>query len=346
MKQKKLMIVVDSEILVAHNTAATHDSSISAASSAQYVLANNKWHYCYEHLNEPDAPGSQVFIRELIKRGHDVIVSINEAPSIALARANWVTANFALINPANIVAGKRKDVYTPDIMIGGTASSISGSKAQHTILMGSAQDVSGALSVRDFGECLHLIDIITRQSACVPHYAPTYVVCVTGPSIADVCEVVTAFKNAGYTIPRVFTTNPDASENYFRIISQEVFDDEDALLHYSAVMRNNGYSYGIRTEDMVRHMSGRSAKSLKLVMPMDIYGANNLYRIYGECVKTVYVKPERSKLVARILQESISEEEKVRKIIALDAEPQKEALCDVIVVADTIDDIVQQIKAL
>lgn len=330
MKQNKRMIVVDSEILVAHNTSAAQDSRMGAASTA----------------NEPVAPGSQAFIRELITRGYDVIVSINEATNIASARADWVTANFALINPSNIVAGKRKDVYAPDIMIGGTASSVSGSKAQHTILMGSAQDVPGPLSVRDFGECLHLIDIITRQSACVLRPTPTYVVCVTGTSMAAAFEVVTALKNEGYTVPRVFTTNPDAPKSYCRIISQEVFDEEEASLHYAAVMRNNGHSYGIRMEDMVRHMSGRSANPLKLAIPMDIYGANALYRTYGECVKTVYVKQDRSKLVMRILRESISDEEKVRNIIALDAEPQKEALCDVIVAADIIDDIVQQIKTL
>ena len=93
-------------------------------------------------------------------------------------------------------------------------------------------------------------------------------------------------------------------------------------------------------------MADRRKKIVKLVIPIDVCGANALQRIYGECVKTVYLKRSRAELVMNILQKNIPEGEKTLRILALDGEERNEELCDYSVANTSIDDVVAQIQAM
>jgi guanylate kinase len=299
-------------------------------------------------LNQPVCPGAQNFVRELIKRGCDVLITTAVPMNVASARAAWVQKNFPEIKPENFIIGKRKDVYALDVMIDDAAHNILSSKAKYPILMRKPwnQNVTGLMAANDFDDCLNLIDTIMRQNGYVESIVPTDVVCLVGPSGSGKHEVIQALRERGYTVPPIFTTNKSVTQDYYRIIDKEKFEYEKEMRHYAETTSYAGQYYGIRTEDMVGHMADRRKKIVKLVIPIDVCGANALQRIYGECVKTVYLKRSRAELVMNILQKNIPEGEKTLRILALDGEERNEELCDYSVANTSIDDVVAQIQAM
>jgi guanylate kinase len=296
--------------------------------------------------NQPVVPGAQRFVRELIKRGCDVLITTAVPMNVASARAAWVQKNFPEIKPENFIIGKRKDIYALDVMIDDAPHNILTSKATYPILMRKPwnQNVTGLMAANDFDDCLNLIDTIMRQNGYVESIVPTDVVCLVGPSGSGKHEVIQALRERGYTVPPIFTTNKSVTQNYYRIIDKEEFEHEKEMRHYAETTSYAGHYYGIRMEDMVSHMAARHKKPVKLVIPIDLCGANALQRIYGECVKTVYLKRPRAELVMNILGKIIPESEKTLRILALDGEERNEELCDFSIVNNTIAEVVQQIQ--
>lgn len=299
-------------------------------------------------LNQPVCPGAQNFVRELIKRGCDVLITTAVPMNVASARAAWVQKNFPEIKPENFIIGKRKDIYALDVMIDDAAHNILSSKAKYPILMRKPwnQNVTGLMAANDFDDCLNLIDTIMRQNGLMESVVPTDVVCLVGPSGSGKHEVIQALREQGYTVPRIFTTNKAVSQDYYRVITKERFEEEKEARHYAETTSYAGQYYGIRMEDMVGHMSARRKKPVKLVIPIDLCGANALQRIYGECVKTVYIKRPRAELVMNILQKNIPESEKTLRILALDGEERNEELCDFSILNNSVTEVVQQIEAI
>lgn len=292
--------------------------------------------------------GAKWFVQELIKRGCDVLVTTAVPMGVAEARTQWIMKNFPEINPGNIIIGKRKDIYDVDIMIDDAAHNILNSRAKYPILMRKPwnQHVTGLMAVNNFEECLNLIDTIMRQNGYIESSEPTDVVCLVGPSGSGKHDIINALRGEGYIVPRIFTTNPAVKQDFYRIVDKSAFEQEKAAHHYAETTSYAGYYYGIRMEDMVDLMAARRRKQVKLVIPIDICGANALKRIYGECVKTVYVRRNRGELVMNILQKDIPDKEKTLRILALDGEERNEELCDYSVTHTTTASVVQQIKAI
>ena len=185
-----------------------------------------------------------------------------------------------------------------------------------------------------------------RQNDYVKSVVPTDVICLIGPSGSGKHDIIRALQNEGYHVPRIFTTNPSVTQKYYRVISKDVFEREKAMHHYAETTSYAGYYYGIRMQDMVCHMADRRRRPVKLVIPIDLCGANALQRIYGESVKTVYLKRSRAELVLNILRKNISDEEKKLRILALDGEERNEELCDYSITNENIADVVRQIKTI
>lgn len=360
MKHKKRLVVgldVDDTIGVCMAAALARWEKETGVSLTPYdvtswVGAESGWTKYFEDpdfvANQPVVPGAQQFVRELIKRGCDVLITTAVPMHVAHVRAVWVQKYFPEIEPANFIIGRRKDVYALDVMIDDAAHNILNSKAKYPILMRKPwnQNVTGLMAANDFDDCLNLIDTIMRQNGYVEPVIPTDVICLVGPSGSGKHDVVQALMEHGYTVPRIFTTNQSVTQNYYRVIPKDKFEYEKEMRHYAETTSYAGHYYGIRTEDMVGHMSARRTKPVKLVIPIDLCGANALQRMYGECVKTVYVKRPRAELVMNILRKPIPDEEKQLRILALDGEERNEELCDYSILNTSVAEVVQQIRAI
>lgn len=293
--------------------------------------------------NQKVNPGAQRFVRELIKRGCDVMVVTAVPMCVAAERANWVLKNFPEIKPENILIGKRKDVVAVDIMIDDAAHNILSSPAKYPILVRKPwnKHVTGLMAANDFDELLHLVDTIMRQNGYSEDiYPKANAICLVGPSGSGKTEVIRAMQDCGYQVPAIYTTSNN-KEPYYRKRTRKKFEEEKDHNFFAETTCYAGEYYGIRMQDMVHHMSNAATR---LVIPIDVCGANALRRIYGERVKTVYLKRQRSELVANILTKDIDDEEKVMRILALDAEERNEELCDYSIAFTTVADVIRKMN--
>ena len=299
-------------------------------------------------LNQPVAPGAKRIVRELLRRGCDILVMTAVPLNVANARAEWLQKNFPEIKAENIIIGKRKDVCAVDILIDDAAHNILNSKARFPILMRKPwnKEVTGLMAANDFEDCLNLIDTIMRQNGFMESVVPTDVVCLIGPSGSGKHDIIKKLCEDGYTVPRIYTTNPCIRQPYYKVIAQDEFERDKDMNHFAETTSYAGFYYGIRMEEMVHLMSRRRVSNQKLVIPIDVCGANALQRIYGDCVKTVYVKRSRNALVSSILNKPISDAEKTLRIIALESETKNESLCDYSVEYTTLDEVVEIIKTI
>lgn len=360
MKKKKQLVVgldVDDTIGVCMAAALTRWAEETGVSLTPYdvtgwVSTEAGWTKYFEDpdfvANQPVVPGAQRFVRELMKRGCDVLITTAVPMHVAPARAAWLRKNFPEIKPENFIFGRRKEVYALDVMVDDAAHNILNSKAKYPILMRKPwnQNVTGLMAANDFDDCLNLIDTIMRQNGYMESAFPTDVICLVGPSGSGKHDVIQSLMEHGYTVPRIFTTNQSVTQSYYRVISKDKFEYEKEMRHYAETTSYAGHYYGIRMEDMVTHMSKRYSGSGKLVIPIDLCGANALQRHYGECVKTIYVKRPRAELVMNILRKSIPDDEKQLRILALDGEERNEELCDYSILNTSVDAVVQQIQAI
>lgn len=298
--------------------------------------------------NQPVANGAKSFVSALLQRGCDVMVMTAVPFNVAEARYEWIRTHFPEIKPENIMMGKRKDVCAVDILIDDAAHNILSSSARFPILMRKPwnKEVTGMLAANNFEDCLNLIDTILRQNGFQRNIVPTDVICLVGPSGSGKHDIIGALCKEGYIVPRIYTTNPSVKQGYYTVISQDEFEREKDAHHYVETTSYAGFYYGIRCEDMVSLMCARRPVNSKIIIPIDVCGANALQCAYGERVKTVYIKRDRASLVNSILKKDMPDAEKTLRIIALDAEKKNEGLCDYSVQFTTIDEVVNSIKMI
>lgn len=298
-------------------------------------------------LNQPVNPGAQRIIRELIHRGVDVMVITAVPMCVASARGEWIKKHFPEIPESNIIMGKRKDICAVDVLVDDAAHNILNSRAKYPILMRKPwnQEVTGVTAVNDFDECLNMIETIMRQSGFTNDTTPTDIICLVGPSGTGKTEVISALHEAGYITPQICTTNQAqaASQSYYKYVERESFQQQKDAHNFVETTSYAGEYYGIRMETIVDIFTGPN-KGRKLVIPIDICGANALQRAYGSRVKTVYIKRSRPELVAKILAKDISDQEKALRILALDKEERNESLCDACVVWSSLQQVVDEIR--
>ena len=90
-----------------------------------------------------------------------------------------------------------------------------------------------------------------------------------------------------------------------------------------------GHHYGSCKEDVERILE----KGKHVLTVMDICGAMSL-KTHFPNVTTVYVRREKRRLLEDLLQKSLSLDEKVSRIMALEAEQKNADICDYIVDMD------------
>ena len=99
-----------------------------------------------------------------------------------------------------------------------------------------------------------------------------------------------------------------------------------------------GHGYGSRRADVEKILTDGK----HVLTTMDICGAMSLKTNFPNVI-TIYTKREKKKLLASILRKNTSVEDKVNRLIAIDAEKQNAEICDYVVRFDTYEQAVDQI---
>jgi len=99
-----------------------------------------------------------------------------------------------------------------------------------------------------------------------------------------------------------------------------------------------GHHYGSCKEDVERILE----KGKNVLTVMDICGAMALKTHFSN-VTTVYIKQNKRDLLENLLQKPLSLDEKVRRILALEAEEKNAEICDYTVKVDGFDTAAREI---
>jgi guanylate kinase len=138
-----------------------------------------------------------------------------------------------------------------------------------------------------------------------------------------------------------YTTNdPTAVEmnEWYNYVSLDNFREmcESGEMFQSTMYA--GHGYGSRKADVEKIL----AEGKHVLTTMDICGAMSLKTNFKNVI-TIYIKREQKALMASILRKNSSVEDKVNRLIAIEAEKKNAEICDFVVEFNTYDQAVSQL---
>lgn len=297
--------------------------------------------------NQPILPGAQEFIRKLSQRG-EVIFTTAVGGSCMSVRAERLMHDFPEVPERNIMIGARKDLLTLDFLLDDGAHNILGSNAKYPVLFRRPwnDDLTGLLSVNSFDDFIRLVDQIggyaSPQEIDMRHGG---ILCLVGPTGGGKTELVEALmKDDRYDRPLTTTTRarrPGEHEQY-HYVSRSEFIQRKESGHFLETTVYGGEYYGATHEEVEKIVdSGRIA-----LMPVDICGGISIKNHYPDRTALVFSHRSRPRVLDAILKRDCPSEEKILRIMSLDAEYQNEDVCDLTInMNEPLDKAVASLKA-
>ena len=287
------------------------------------------------YRNQPVIKGAKEFVRKLSQMT-EVFVSTATYPKFMSLRAQRIMEEFPEIPPDHILMGSRKDKIDVDILFDDGMHNVSRSNAAYPILMRRPwnQDATGILAVNTYDEFLKLVEVIAESYHFNGKKAAAEepgIVVLVGPSGSGKAQVAKAMLKKSRKFEKLISYTTDATVGlqggeWYHYISVEAFREmcEKGEMFESTMYA--GHHYGSCKEDVERILE--NGKHVLTVM--DICGAMSL-KTHFPNVTTVYVRREKRKLLEDLLQKPLSLDEKVSRIMALEAEQKNADICDYIV---------------
>ena len=299
------------------------------------------------YRNQPVIKGAREFVRKLSEMT-EVFVSTSIPPEFMGIRARRIMEEFPEIPPDHIYMGSRKDKINVDILFDDGMHNVLNSKAQYPILMRRPwnQEATGILAVNTYEEFLKLVEVIADSYSVRPErfsLSQPSIVVLVGPSGSGKSRIATQVLEKTDRFEKLvsYTTNdPTAVEKnqWYNYVPLEVFHSmcESGEMFQSTMYA--GHGYGSRKTDVERIL----AEGKHVLTTMDICGTMSLKTNFKNVI-TIYIKREKKALLASILRKNSSVEDKVNRLIAIEAEKQNAEICDYVVKFDTYDEAVEQI---
>lgn len=292
--------------------------------------------------------GAQEFIKELTEKGTVYILTAIK-PEFMGIRAQTIMKYFPDIDPNNIILTSSKNVVDIDVLIDDGAHNILTSKAQFPILLRRPWNnhLSGILAVNNYAECLNLIDVIKNRYTQKPlEKDKLKIVSLIGPSGSEKTELVKELLKTGkFTKPISYTTRKkrkDEDENSYYFVDNHTFNN---LKDMGEIFESTVYSecaYGSSKHEIEKIL----ASGKNVVIPIDMCGAMGLKSEFENAV-TIYVDRSKKQLLTSLLEKNISIEDKVNRILSIDAEERNSDLCDYIVNNDAdLSKVVNEILSI
>lgn len=279
--------------------------------------------------DQPILPGAQAFIHKLAERG-EIFFSTAVGSSCMSARAERLIRDFPEVPMSNIMIGARKDLLSLDILLDDGAHNILGSSATYPVLFRRPWNnhLTGLLAVNTYDDFLRLVDQIRKPSPTeTQDLSAGGVVCLIGPSGSGKTALVhTLLRDSRFERPITSTTRGrranEADEYHF--VTREAFQGGQEQGKFLESTVYGGEYYGATREAVDQVVAaGKIA-----VMPVDICGGISIKNAYPNHSALVFLKCERPRVLRSILTRDCPDDEKVLRILSLDAEYRNEDICD------------------
>ena len=321
----------------------------------EWAPSGNRTDCILECFNDPKFfemqkpyPGAQEFIRQLSKKGTIYILTAVE-PEIMGIRAMAILKYFPEIDPHNIILTSSKDLVDIDVIYDDGAHNILSSKAKFPVLMRRPwnQHISGVLAVNNYNEFLHLIDVIkSRYNEKPVDKEKAKIIALVGPSgsgkttIAEKLLKTDQFeKPISYTTRMRRDTETDSAYYFVDLPTFQNLKDNGEIFESTMY---SGCAYGSSKHEVEKILN--SGKNV--VIPIDMCGAMGIKSTFDNAV-TIYVNRNKKLLLQALLERNITNEDKINRIISMDAEERNSDLCDYIVNNNAnIDDVINEILSI
>ena len=307
----------------------------------------------FEFFNEeffrtqPVIKGAKEFVRKLSQMT-EVFVSTSVYPEYMSIRIQRIMEEFPEIPQDHIYMGSRKDKINVDILFDDGMHNVAQSNATYPILMRKPwnQDATGMLAVNTYDEFLRLVEVISEGYNLKPDQhdpnAPGIVVLV-GPSGSGKNQVAKQMMRKSRKFEKLISYTTDATVGlqggeWYHYISVDAFRQmcENGEMFESTMYA--GHHYGSCKEDVEKILD----KGKNVLTVMDICGAMALKTHFSN-VTTVYIKQNKRDLLENLLTKPLSMDEKIRRILALEAEEKNAEICDYTVKVDTFEGAAREI---
>lgn len=296
----------------------------------------------FEFFHDPDffrtqpvIKGAREFVKKLSKMT-EVFVSTSVYPEYMSIRAQRIMEEFPEIPQDHIYMGSRKDKIDVDILFDDGMHNVTASNATYPILMRRPwnQDATGMLAVNTYDEFLKLVEVISNSysldSQRSDPEAPGIVVLV-GPSGSGKNMVARQILRKSRHFEKLISYTTDATVGlqggeWYHYISVDAFRQmcENGEMFESTMYA--GHNYGSCKKDVEDIL----AKGKHVLTVMDICGAMSL-KTHFPNVTTIYIKRSKRELLEDLLNKPLSMDEKVSRILALEAESKNAEICDYVV---------------
>lgn len=284
---------------------------------------------------QPVIKGAKEFVRKLSQMT-EVFVSTSVYPEFMSIRAQRIMQEFPEINQDHIYMGSRKDKIDVDILFDDGMHNVLRSNAGYPILLRRPwnQDATGVLAVNNYDEFLKLVETIADSySTKAPRFDKEQpgIVVLVGPSGSGKTQVAKRLMKRSKRFEKLISYTTDATVGlqggeWYHYISLEAFHQMQEKGEIFESTMYAGHCYGSRKADVEKILTGGK----HVLTVMDICGAMAL-KTHFPNVATVYMQRSKRELVAAVLQKQLSTEEKVSRLLALDAETQNAEICDYVV---------------
>lgn len=299
------------------------------------------------YQNQPVISGAKEFVHKLTQMT-EVFISTAIPPEFMGIRAKKIMEEFPEIPSDHIYMGSRKDKIQVDILFDDGMHNVLDSSATYPILMRRPwnQEATGILAVNTYDEFLKLVEVIADSyripSSVLPLQEPSIVVLV-GPSGSGKTKIATQLLSSTDCFEKLvsYTTNdPTALETniWYNYVDTATFQQmkENGEMFQSTMYA--GHGYGSRKADVEKILS----HGKHVLTTMDICGAMSL-KTHFKNVITIYTKRNKKALMTSILRKNSSIEDKVNRLISIEAEKQNAEICDYVVSFDTYENALAQI---
>ena len=287
---------------------------------------------------QPVIKGAKEFVRKLTKMT-EVYVSTSVYPEYMSIRAKRIMEEFPEIPQNHIYLGAGKDKIDVDILFDDGMHNVFRSNAAYPILMRRPwnQDASGMLAVNTYDEFLKLVEVIADSYNPKPEHGfndePGILVLV-GPSGGGKNEIARQLMKKSRAFHKLTSYTTDAtvgmqSGEQYHYLSVDAFHQmcENGEMFESTMYA--GHHYGSCKKDVEEIMA--SGKHVLTVM--DICGAMSL-KTHFPNVTTIYVQRDKQALLENLLTKPLNLDEKIRRIMSLEAEQKNADICDYIISGD------------
>ena len=298
---------------------------------------------------QPLIQGAKEFVRKLSQMT-EVFVFTSVYPEFMSIRAQRIMEEFLEIPQDHIYMASRKDKLDVDILFDDGLHNVSRSNATYPILLRRPwnQHATGVLAVNNYDEFLKLVEVIS--DGYNPRLKRAYadqpgVVVLVGPSGSGKNEIAQQLLKKSDKFEKLTSYTTDASvglqsNGWYHYISVEAFRQmRDSGEIFESTMYA-GHNYGSCKQNVEEIL----ARGHHVLTVMDICGAMVL-KTHFPNVTTIYIQQEKEILLRNLLAKPLNMDEKVNRILALEAEQKNADICDytvpVTTYAKAADEILQ-----